>query len=44
MSDNQKRPINEGYSRNIQKGNNKPNSTSNIKPTKAPPTPKPKSN
>lgn len=40
MSD--KKPLNEGYIRDIQKGNNKPAGTSNIKPTQPPPPPQPK--
>lgn len=40
MSD--KKPINEGYVRGMQKGNNKPTESSNVKPNRPPPAPKPK--
>jgi hypothetical protein len=38
----EKKPLNEGYVRDIQKGNNKPMGSSNVKPTQPPPAPKPK--
>jgi hypothetical protein len=41
MSD--KKPLNEGSTRDITKGSNKPIGSSNVKPTAPPPAPKPKS-
>jgi hypothetical protein len=38
----EKKPINEGFTRNIQKGNNKPAGEVNVRPTQPPPAPKPK--
>lgn len=41
MTENKSRPINEGYTRNVQKGDSKPNANSAVKPTRAPPPPTP---
>lgn len=41
MTSNKSRPINEGYTRDVQKGDSKPNVNSTVKPTRAPPAPTP---
>lgn len=40
MTDNRK-PLNEGTTRHIEKGNVKPNTASNTRPTQPPPAPRP---